>query len=188
MNFLLFTLLTASLGTTQPAGLFLGDLAPPIGGVNTSGQEENIAFDGNPMVVGFYSSWDAEAQAFLVRMDKLSKTYFDSNIRVVAIAKEQGQSALQSPFPGSTLRQLADPFGVVSNRYMVQSTPQVFIVNAKGYLIFKGTGQDLKKLDEKLAEMADHSPAGIADLQVSSKTASQAMRFARAPAGILVSG
>ncbi len=182
MNFLFFTLLTASIAAPQPAGLFLGDLAPPVGGVNASGQEENITFDGKPMVVGFYSSWDAEAQAFLVRLDKLSKAYADAQVNVVAIAKEQGHSALKTPFAGSSLKQLADPFGVVSNRYMVQSTPQMFIVNTKGYLIFKGSGQTFKDLDAKLATMTNKNPAGISNLRASSESTAKSMRFARAPA------
>ncbi|MBT6433462.1 MAG: phosphate/phosphite/phosphonate ABC transporter substrate-binding protein [Deltaproteobacteria bacterium] len=182
MNFLFFTLITASIATTQPAGLFLGDLAPPVGGVNSNGQEENIAFSGKPMVIGFYSSWDAEAQAFLVRMDKLSKSYAGADIGVVAIAKEQGKSALAAPVPGAMLKQLADPFGVVSNRYMVQTTPQVFIVSAKGYLVFKGGPQDLKELDEKISQLTNLAPAGIADLEFKSKVKTAAMRFARAPA------
>ncbi len=182
MNFLFFTLISASIAAPQPAGLFLGDLAPPVGGVNVSGQEENITFDGKPMVVGFYSSWDAEAQAFLVRLDKLSKAYAEADIDVVAIAKEQDQSTLKSPFPGSSLKQLADPFGVVSNRYMVQSTPQVFIVNAKGFLIFKGSSQNFQELDEKLASLTNSEPAGISNLQASSGTSAESMRFARAPA------
>lgn len=182
MHILFLTLITATVGAAEPEGLFLGDLAPPVGGVNESGQEENIALNDQPMLVGFYSSWDANAQDFLVRMDKMAKAFSSAKVRTVAIAREQSHAALKAPAPDSTLLQLADPFGVVSNRYMVQKTPRIYIVNAKGYLIFKGGGEDLQEADEKLASMVKMPPAGVTDLKPTSSSVTQSMRFARAPA------
>ena len=148
--------------------LSLGDLAPPVGGVNASGQEENITSDekahgrrisilpGMRRLKHFWFDW--------INFPKLMPTLKSTLWR---LRKKQGHSALKSPVPGSTLKQLADPFGVVSNRYMVQSTPQIFIVNTKGYLIFKGDGSSLKDLDEKLSEMTNQSPVGITNLEES---------------------
>lgn len=183
MNTLTLTFLALTLGSPHSAGLFLSDVAPPVGGVDIQGQEQNLTFDSKPMLVAFFSSWDAGSDNLLLRLQEFSTAYGAKGVRVVAVAKEQNADGLPKPGPKTAgIILMADPFGVLANRYMVTTTPTVFLVNPANRIAFKGGPATLVQADEALGKMLGIPKAGIENMQAAVTTSRKAYRFARAPA------
>lgn len=140
--------------------LAIGEKAPGFSLVNAANGEtvEMKADEGGPKVVVFTSNVCPSANAFESRLIEIANRYGHRGIRFYAInpnddVRSPGESlqamqarAIENGYPFPYLR---DGDGSVARAYGARVTPQAFLVDADGTLLYRGYIDDSAQRDQR---------------------------------------
>ncbi len=107
-------------------------------------------------VVIFISTECPVSNGYNERMVKLSEKYYESNVKFLGINSNKAESiedisdhSKKHKFPFPVLK---DENNIVADNYAAMVTPEVFVINAKGTLLYHGRIDDSWKKESEVKE------------------------------------
>ena len=147
--------LTPGAARAQDVGLPIGTVVKPVQIEDLDGNEVDLAqyIGKKPVLFEFWATWCPVCEALAPRLDAAAKKY-QGKVDVVVVSVGVSQTPRQikrhmtkHAMPG---RVLWDGDGRATRAFMAPSTSYVAILDAKGRVIYTGTGED-QNLDTAMA-------------------------------------
>lgn len=129
----------------QDSGIPVGTKAPPAVAETLDGKQANLAawIGKEPMFIEFWATWCANCKQIEPQVLALQKQY-EGKVRFVHVAVSANQTVdlvkRYVAVHGLHGEQLYDRKGFATDAYEVPTTSFVVVVNAKGRVVYTGTG------------------------------------------------
>ncbi len=153
---LFFISIVAFAAETKPESkqLSIGDEAPSFALKNYDGKEYNLKSvlkDHKYAVVMFISTECPVSNGYNERMEKLYETYSTKNVAILAVnankAEDVKMIAAHAKDHGFKFPVLKDDKNKVADLYGAQVTPETYVIDARGKLLYHGRIDDNRKGD-----------------------------------------
>lgn len=142
-------------------GIEKGNKIPDFEISNLFGKKENISdYKGKLIFLNFWATWCPPCRAEMPSMETIYKNKGNKNFEIIAISVDQTSTQKIYDFilkNNYSFPVYHDPTGAISNKFLVQSIPQTFIIDKNGVILEKYTGAfDWTTLDiDKLLQKDD---------------------------------
>lgn len=160
----------------------IGDPAPSFALKNYDGKEydlKNLMKENKYTVVMFISTECPVSNAYNERMEKLHEMYSKKGVAVIGINANKAEDvkaiATHSKEHGFKFPVLKDDKNMIADLYGAQVTPETYVINAQGKILYHGRIDDNRKGDKiQSKDLSDALDALLAGKSVA-KTEAKAM-------------
>lgn len=179
---LVLSAIAFSFSTAVAAGVKVGAAAPDFTLTDTNGKSHALSsFKGKTVVLEWFNKGCPYVQKHYKssNMQGLQKKYTDSGVvwlTVISSAeKKQGfetateANATRAEWKIASTATLLDPKGDVGRLYQAKTTPQIYIIDAKGTLAYNGAIDSISSSDQADLPKAENYAASALDLIAAGK-------------------
>jgi thiol-disulfide isomerase/thioredoxin len=119
---------------------------------NLMGVKEKISdYEGKVVFLNFWATWCPPCRYEMPSMEEFNKKSKENNFVILAVSVDRDKTSKVSQFistNGYTFPVYHDPSGKISEKFLITSIPQTFVINEEGVIVDKITGAfDWKTID-----------------------------------------